>query len=95
MSHVYLLNAWHWAVSTMHDLWLCAEVSNPKASVRLVSALEDKMDNLAAVQVCLRASARVPSVWHCSTGAPWHSWPLALHHPCIGHCHCSTLAFLK
>eukprot|EP00775_Hariotina_reticulata_P013626 gene13626-13752_t len=26
------------------------EVSNPKASVRLVSALEDKMDNLAAVQ---------------------------------------------
>lgn len=32
-----------------------SEASNPKASVRLVSALEDKMESLAAQQVCATA----------------------------------------
>jgi hypothetical protein len=36
-----------------------SEASNPKASMRLVSALEDKMDSLAAQQVRLLSAGRL------------------------------------
>jgi hypothetical protein len=39
------------------------EASNPKASMRLVSALEDKMDSLAAQQVCAWQAQHITKQW--------------------------------